>query len=135
MSTQTGISTVAKFLLKELEKRFVYVLDPSSPTFDLAAALLNPAYRKLLTSTQKDTAKTFLKSMMSSSDNMIDTNEINTFTSIIQFQESEGNGPQHKECRHCNLSLYFVVKNLQNPRFIVFPVYFLLTSGVREHAF
>ena len=34
MSTQTGISTVAKFLLKGLEKRFVYVLDPISPTFD-----------------------------------------------------------------------------------------------------
>ena len=43
MSTQTGISTVAKFLFKELEKRFVYVLlDPISPTFDsvyLAATL------------------------------------------------------------------------------------------------
>ena len=78
MSTQSGVSTVAKFLLKELEKRCVYVLDSSSLTFDavyLAATLLNPAYRKLLTSTQKDTAKTFLKSMMSSSDDMIDTNE------------------------------------------------------------
>ena len=43
MCTQTGISTVAKFLLKELEKRSVYVLDPSSPIFDavyLAATLL-----------------------------------------------------------------------------------------------
>ena len=45
MSTQIGISTVAKILLKELEKRFVYVLDPSSPTFDLAATLLNPVYK------------------------------------------------------------------------------------------
>ena len=61
MSTQRGISTVAKFILKELEKRFVYVLDLSSPTFDLAATPLNAAYRKLLTSTQKDTAKTFLR--------------------------------------------------------------------------
>ena len=60
MCTQTGISTVAKFLLKELEKRFVYVLDPSSPIFNavyLAATLLNPACRKLFTSTQKYTAK------------------------------------------------------------------------------
>ena len=40
LATQTGIFTV---LLKELENRFVYVLHPSSPTFDLAAALLNPA--------------------------------------------------------------------------------------------
>ena len=48
MSTQTGISTVAKFLLKELEKRFVYVLDLSSPTFDLEATQLNPVNRKLL---------------------------------------------------------------------------------------
>ena len=48
--------------LKELEKRCVYELDPSSPTFGLAA---NPGYRKLLTSTQKETAKTFLKSMIS----------------------------------------------------------------------
>ena len=78
MSTQTGISTVANILLKELEKRYVYVLDPSSPTFDLPAILLNPAYWKLLTSTQKDTAKTFLKSMVSSSDDIIDTNAMNT---------------------------------------------------------
>ena len=49
MSSPTGISTVAKFLLKELEKRFLYVLDLSS-TIDavyLAAILLNSAYRKL----------------------------------------------------------------------------------------
>ena len=85
MSTRRGISTVAKILLKELEKRFVCVLDPSSPTFDLAATLLNQAYRKLLTSTQKDTAK----SMMSSSDNMIDANEVNLFTSTIQFQNTK----------------------------------------------
>ena len=51
MSTQTGVSTVAKFVLKELEKRCLYVIDPSSRTFNavyLAATLLNPAYRKLL---------------------------------------------------------------------------------------
>ena len=86
MCTQTGISTVAKILLKELEKRFVYVLDPSSPKFDgvyLAPTLLNPACRKLFTSTQKDTAKTFLKSMMSSRDDMIDTNEVNTHIQFI----------------------------------------------------
>ena len=40
MCTQTGIFTVAKFLLKELEKRFLYILDPSSLTFDLAATLI-----------------------------------------------------------------------------------------------
>ena len=50
MSSPTGISTVAKFLKKELEERFLYVLDLSS-TFDsvyLAAILLNPAYRSYL---------------------------------------------------------------------------------------
>ena len=50
MSTQTGISTVAKLLLKELEKRFLYVLG-CSPTFDaayLVVTLLNQAYRKPL---------------------------------------------------------------------------------------
>ena len=78
------------------------VLDPSS-TFDLAAALLNAAYRKLLTSNQKDTAKTFLKSMMSSSDAMIDINETNNFTSTIQFQESEKNEPPRKWFKHFNL--------------------------------
>ena len=81
MSTQTGISTVAKFLLKELEKRFVYVLDPSSPTFDLAATLLNPANRKILTSTQKDTAKTFMKCIN---------------TSTFQFHEFKENEPPPK---------------------------------------
>ena len=59
MSTQTGISTVDKFLLKDLEKIFVYVLDPSSLTFDFAATLLNPVYWKLLTS--NDTAKNLLE--------------------------------------------------------------------------
>ena len=65
------------------KKICICILDPSSPTFDLAATLLNQAYRKLLTSTQKDTAKTFVKSMMSSSNDMIDTNEMNSFTSTI----------------------------------------------------
>ena len=41
MSTQTGISTVAKFLLKELQKRFVHV-DPSSPTFDAVYLAATP---------------------------------------------------------------------------------------------
>ena len=79
------------------------VLVPSSPALDLAATLLNAAYRKLLTSTQKDTAKTFLKSMMSSSDDMFDTNEMNNFTSTIQFQESEKNEPPCKRFKHFNL--------------------------------
>ena len=35
MCTQTCISTVAKFLLKELEIIFVYVLDPSSIIKDI----------------------------------------------------------------------------------------------------
>ena len=50
MSSPTGISTVAEFLIKELEERFLYVLDLSS-TFDsvyLAAILLNAAYRSYL---------------------------------------------------------------------------------------
>ena len=99
MSTQTGISTVARFLSKELETRFVYVLDPSSPTFDLAVALLNPAYSKLLTSTQKDTAKTFLKSIMSSSDDMIDTNEMSTHI----YNPVTEDEPPRKRFKHFNL--------------------------------
>uniref|UniRef100_A0A1X7TKH5 Uncharacterized protein n=1 Tax=Amphimedon queenslandica TaxID=400682 RepID=A0A1X7TKH5_AMPQE len=54
MSILTGISIVAKSLLKELERRFLYVLEPTNPSFDgfyVAATLLNPAYRKILTST------------------------------------------------------------------------------------
>ena len=39
--------------------------------------------------------------MMSSSDDMIDTNEMNTST--IQFQESEENEPPHKRFKHFKL--------------------------------
>ena len=67
MSTQTGISTVANFHSMEVEKISI-----------CTRPQINPAYRKLFTSTQKDTAETFLKSMMSSSDDMFDTNEVNT---------------------------------------------------------
>ena len=39
--------------------------------------------------------------MMSSSDDMIDTNEMNT-TSTIQFQEIEENKPLRKRFKHFN---------------------------------
>ena len=99
MCTQTGISTVAKFLFKELEKRFVYVLDPSSPIFNavyLAATLLNPACRSYLLQLKSTLPKTFLKSMMSSRDDMIDTNEVNTHL------QSEENEPPPKLFTHLN---------------------------------
>ena len=40
---------------------------------------------------------------MWSSDDMIDTNEMNTFISTIQFQESKQNEPPRKRFRHFNL--------------------------------
>ena len=36
-------------------------------------------------------------------DDMIDTNEVNTFTSTIQFQESEENEPPPKRFKHLNI--------------------------------
>ena len=81
MSTQTGISTVAKYLSKELEMISICI----RPQFSYISCSFfsSNSIRKLLTSTQKDTAETFLKSMMSSSDGMFDTNEVNTFTSTV----------------------------------------------------
>ena len=40
---------------------------------------------------------------MSSSDDMIDTNEMNTYTSTIKFHESEKNEPPPKRLKHLNL--------------------------------
>ena len=54
------------------------MLDSSSPTFDLASSLLNPVYRKVTYFNSKGHCQNLLKSMMSFSDDMIDTNEMNT---------------------------------------------------------
>lgn len=109
MKKATGVSTLVGKLLSELNWRFKFVLDPSSVRFDaiyVTSTLLNPSYKRLLSSNQIVHAKRFLLEAIKHVDAEEPSVSESSFTAASQSQEnftaSPEPGPPLKCFKHLN---------------------------------
>ena len=67
MSKTSGVATVARKMLADLNRRFTFATNPEVYKFDaiyVSSTLVNPAYRKILNNSKSKKAREFLLQLM-----------------------------------------------------------------------
>lgn len=96
--------TIAKKMLEDLKRRFLYVTDPDDSKFDaifVTATFLNPAYKMILEDTQMCAAKEFLKQLCTprnqpAAPGQSLEDDDATYVSDVEVDEPQANEPSPK---------------------------------------